>query len=81
MFKVLLVVPRFLILQFEFFLHNRVCQHLLKSVGRSAQLSRFFFYKSMMKTEFDNPWSARLQPGPVRAHLCGLTFRAVLTTQ
>lgn len=53
MFQVLLVEPRFLLLQLELHLHHRVRQHLLKPAGPSAPLPSDVFYQNMR--EFDEP--------------------------
>lgn len=72
MFKVLLVVPRFLLLHLKFFLHDHVSEHLLGS-DQSHSLRRvplFKHDKSFTDKRFGpRPLSARLQPAPVCAPL------------
>lgn len=81
MFKVLLVEPRFLLLDVKFFLHNRVRQHPA-AYSQSHLLDHFLcrFSPPTDVTPKSNgvgrvsrrssaPLYARLQPAPVCAHL------------
>lgn len=86
MFEVLLVVPRLLFLQFEFFLHVRVGQHFVESISHFLQPSGRFFYQNMMKQpEFNKPSSAvtstRAAGTGERSPQGGLTLRTVMTKQ
>lgn len=75
MFKVLLVVPRFLLLDLKFLLHNHVCQHLHVE-NHSHAFQELFRFLNMTKSRFNAIVIKRVFPAVVCPPAAGTGVRS-----